>query len=404
MEQPMSTITDPNYYRPHAVLRDVYAACNRDDRQAAKQAFARFDANDIPNATTGEEPDAMTRMALQPMLHCIDSEIQSPIGDLKVAAKLADEALDNLTRILPQFRIVLIDETKSLLEDANDQLAKAVGKVWSAYLYDEALPVYVSEPKMSYAMHYLYSSAENVLPEALRDMLFEHADLGTGSPSYAPCEDIDAIGWDRKMCCQPQMPTARDYEELLEHEISHYRNVEDEEQPIQVPASPHYPLKPMEGVVRQAMTACFYGNPWVARAMVDVALDALPKRPWEFVKRDRKTLEEVADRLRLDKDDPTDWGPVELQSALNRNKSQAEIEMRDFDTELFASVPLLGVVGQYDGLGDTTPRVLMQLQHAILRGGFVEAYGGLTHQAVDLIKKLPSADRWMKYVRTYDIS
>ena len=74
---------------------------------------------------------------------------------------------------------------------------------------------------------------------------------------------------------------------------------------------------------------------------------------------------------------------------------------RLFNEELFNGFETLGDLAQEYGVRTLTD--LMYLQAAILSGGFIDAW--VEHSNVlEVIKLLPSGERWGRYVSVYDIS
>ena len=154
----------------------------------------------------------------------INGITQPPATNSEIRPLLAG-VREELAQLLPRFRVVLLDETEHWTDEG---LKEKAGKIWGAYLYNEARVTYAAEITPSYELKYLYSTAQNRLPDDMEEMLLLYG-AGDDPYKYMHCRDVDAIGWDRKRACHPyesygDAATATDtYEELFDDVHEAYR-------------------------------------------------------------------------------------------------------------------------------------------------------------------------------------
>lgn len=154
------------------------------------------------------------------------------------AVELLEAAVSEIKGRLPQFRILLKDETDGWTDQA---LKDKAGRIWTAYLYDETRKVHIADVSPSYEMHYLYCTAENKLPDDLEELLVTHGDGGE-SIHYEYCRGVDAAPEKYKQDCGgPSDPGADGYSALVESEVEYYRSNVG----IQVPRADALPLPPV---------------------------------------------------------------------------------------------------------------------------------------------------------------
>lgn len=141
-------------------------------------------------------------------------------GQAETAALRVRTYQASLAATLPDFRIVLRDETRDWADEA---LVEKAGSIWGAYLYDANRAVCLAELTPSYELHYLYTTAQNELPDDMQEILQQHGAPEDGA-IYMHCRGVDAIPWSHKHVCGVPNDTGVDtYRELVDAQIEHYK-------------------------------------------------------------------------------------------------------------------------------------------------------------------------------------
>lgn len=187
-------------------------------------------------------------------------------GAPQAAQELADLALEVQSRV-PDFRIVLLEETS----DWDEAIRSQAGRIFGAYLYDARRSTYLAELQPSYELHHLYTTATNTdLPDDIEEALLVNGGPEDGS-MYMHVRVVDAIPWERKsVCSEPSTTQAETYDELVKDEVEAYRANVD----IQLPQ----PLV--------AQLGAFYAQRLIERGAMDEAnalVDAMPQQEREVV-------------------------------------------------------------------------------------------------------------------------
>ncbi|SFF32972.1 hypothetical protein [Paracidovorax wautersii] len=288
-----------------------------------------------------------------------------------VAAHAALQVQDDLLAKVPDFRVVLLDETSGW----NPAIQAHAKSVFSAYLYDAKRPVHLAEITPSFELHYLFSTAEN--PELPDDI--EEAITTVGGPEggavYMHARVVQAQPWDRRyVCTEPNFPDSETYDELVASEVERYRsNV-----PMQLPS----PLGAAE--------ALRFAEILIQRGELPEVLDMVNKMPveqqdivyaWGGGSRDSDSmlngLAALADSRKAE--------PPDLRAARNDKANR-------FYDELLAQHETLGVLTET--LGSRALADSMYLMACMSKGEQYDVHPG--SQIVKVVSALPSAEEWLE--------
>lgn len=286
---------------------------------------------------------------------------------------------DQITQSLPDFRLVLIDETGDW---ADEELVSRAGKIWAAYLYDANRATHLAEITPSYELHYLYSTAEGDLPEGDQETLLIHG--GPEGAHYMHCRAIDRMDWSRKHACgTPSEPGADSYQALVESEIEHYRAncAIDCPQPLSD-----------QRIAREALTLLGQGrdNADDVTRLLESLSPAVRQEVAAY-----QAGASLGDAL------SSYLGGLEARrefaTALvgeNVSLEGAQLASR-FHSEVMEQFETVASVGEQ--FGQRTVADLFYLQTAILRSGQMDAWP--QSSIIDVVEKLPSAEKWLTYTR-----
>lgn len=309
--------------------------------------------------------------------------LTSDMADGLLAGEIVSHSLaslrDRIAKTLPDFRLVVIDETKNW---ADEDLVSRAGKIWGAYLYDANRTVHLAEITPSYELHYLYSTAEGDLPDGDLDTLAIH-----GAPAgayYMHCRGIDQMDWSCKHACgAPIDAGVESYQELIDAEVEYYSSnvkldcpqpLSDQRVAYEVLALLEHArdnsedvtrlLESLSPAVRQEVTA------YQAGASLS---DALSSYLGGLEARREFATALVGEN-------------VSLEGAQLASRFHSEV-MEHFET--------VASVGEQ--FGQRTVADLFYLQTAILRSGQMDVWPQSSIMGV--VDKLPSAEKWMTYTR-----
>ena len=288
--------------------------------------------------------------------------------------------LTQISEHLPEFRIVLIDETHQWNDDG---LVSRAGKIWGAYLYDANQSVYLAEITPSYELNYLYSSAEGELPEDDLDTLLIHGGPEDGS-IYMHCAGIDAIDWSRKYACgKPADSSAETYRQLLDAEIEHY----GANYCIDVPVAMND-----EMAARTALTLIEHARDnSVEVASLVGGMTAGAQQQVKAFQADASletALGSFLNGLNARREFSRELGTenVTLESAQMASR---------FNTEIIEQFETISRIGEQ--FGQRTVADLYYLQTAILRGGEIDVWP--QSSIMDVVKLLPSSEKWATHTK-----
>lgn len=296
---------------------------------------------------------------------------------------VAEELKSYCARIgeqLPDFRIVLLDETRDWTDDG---LVGRAGKIWSAYLYDANRSVHLAELTPSYELEYLYCTAEGELTEDDRETLQMHGGP-EGGVIYVHCSEIDRIEWSRKHACGIFVdPNADSYRDLMESEIEYYRgNVV-----VDVP----FALTD-ERAARTALT--LVGLARDNTQDVTCLLNGLSPAA-------RQELNAYQAGSSVEEALGTYLHGLRAQHELARTLSQANVTLESaqlaylFHHELIEQFETVANVGEQ--YGQRTVADLFYLQTAILCSSEIDVWP--QSSIMDVVDKLASAEKWLSHTK-----
>lgn len=207
----MSTTAELNFFRLATALGSIISLAAAGQYRDAAAALDSLS----PEHVDPSEIDALSGM--RQVLEVAHSELKKGSGEEGLTLLL--DAMNDLRKELPRFRIVLLNETPNWRDQA---IVQECGQIWGAYLYDEAHKIHLADVNPSYELHFLFASPENQICDATAEALLTKSSPPEGVATYY-CRMIDNIPWDRKHFCGiPQDPTADDYDELVASEVEHY--------------------------------------------------------------------------------------------------------------------------------------------------------------------------------------